>query len=120
MNIKGNTILITGGATGIGFALAEEFVNAGNQVIICGRRDQKLKEAKEKIPSIHIKKCDLSKKKEREELYNWVRMNFKEVNILVNNAGIQREIDFRKGSYALLNGDSEIEINLIAPIHLSS
>jgi len=38
MKIKGNTILITGGATGIGFALAEAFVKAGNKVIICGRK----------------------------------------------------------------------------------
>ncbi len=49
MKIKGNTILITGGATGIGFALAEALVKAGNRVIICDRRQAKLEEAKDLV-----------------------------------------------------------------------
>ena len=51
MNVKGNTVLITGGATGIGLALVKEFVNAGNKVIICGRRQDKLDEAKTLYPA---------------------------------------------------------------------
>lgn len=120
MELSGNTILITGGATGIGFALAEEFVNSGNEVIICGRREHKLKEAKSKIPNLHIKVSDLSKEKERESLYHWAVSNFKNVNVLVNNAGIQRTIDLRKGTSELLKGENEVEINLTAPIHLSA
>ena len=120
MKIKGNTILITGGATGIGFALAQAFVREGNEVIICGRREQKLKEAKSKLPQIHTRVCDLSKEKEREELYNWVKSNFKDLNILVNNAGIQRMVDFKKGISNLSAGENEIDINLTAPIHLSA
>jgi short-subunit dehydrogenase involved in D-alanine esterification of teichoic acids len=49
MNIKGNTVLITGGATGIGFALADAFLMAGNTVIICGRRLEKLDAARNNI-----------------------------------------------------------------------
>jgi len=120
MQIRGNTILITGGATGIGFSLAEAFVKAGNEVIICGRRAHKLEEAKDKLPQIHTKICDLSKEKERKLLYDWVRSNFKDINVLVNNAGIQRMIDFKKGTYDLVNGEDEIEINLKAYIYLSA
>ena len=120
MQIRGNTILITGGATGIGFSLAEAFVKAGNEVIICGRREHKLEEAKDKLPQIHTKICDLSKEKERKLLYDWVRSNFKDINVLVNNAGIQRMIDFKKGTYDLVNGEDEIEINLKAYIYLSA
>jgi len=120
MQIRGNTILITGGATGIGFSLAEAFVKAGNEVIICGRRAHKLEEAKDKLPQIHTKICDLSKEKERKLLYDWVRSNFKDINVLVNNAGIQRMIDFKKGTYDLVNGEDEIEINLMAYIYLSA
>jgi uncharacterized oxidoreductase len=120
MKTTGNIILITGGATGIGFSLAEVFVNAGNEVIICGRRENKLKEAKNKLPQIHTKVCDLSQEKERESLYKWVNSHFKNLNILINNAGIQRMVNLRKGTRDLLNDEDEIEINLTAPINLSA
>jgi uncharacterized oxidoreductase len=120
MKTSGNTILITGGATGIGFSLAEAFVKNGNEVIICGRRENKLEEAKSKLPQIHTKRCDLSKEKEREMLYEWTSSNFKNLNILVNNAGIQRMLDFKKGTQDLFSGEDEIEINLKAYIHLSA
>ena len=120
MKTSENTILITGGATGIGFSLAQEFVKAGNEVIICGRRENKLEEAKRKLPQIHTKACDLSKEEERKELYEWVRSNFENINILVNNAGIQRSIDFKKGTDELFGGEDEIETNLKAYIHLSA
>lgn len=120
MKISGNTILITGGATGIGFALAEAFVREGNEVIICGRRKDKLRRAKDKLPQIHAKVCDLSKGKERRALYNWISSNFKGLNILINNAGIQRMVDFKKGIPYLAEGENEIDINLTAPIYLSS
>ncbi len=120
MKINGNTILITGGATGIGFELAQAFVKEGNDVIICGRRENKLRDAKSKLPQIHTRVCDLSKEKEREALYNWVKSDFKDINILVNNAGIQRMIDFKKGISELSAGEDEIDINLKAYIYLSA
>lgn len=119
MKIKGNTVLITGGATGIGFSLAEHFINSGNEVIICGRRENKLKKAKRKLPKIHIKVCDVTKPNERKSLYNWVISNFNNINILINNAGIQRIVDLKKSSHKP-KGEDEIDINLKAPIYLST
>jgi uncharacterized oxidoreductase len=116
----GNTILITGGATGIGLALAEVLLKERNEVVICGRREHKLLEAKEKLPKIHIRKCNIADTEERKALFDWTTASFSNLNILVNNAGIQREIDFRKGTADLLNGENEIETNLQAPIHLSA
>jgi uncharacterized oxidoreductase len=120
MRIKNNTVLITGGATGIGLALAEALINAGNTVIICGRRQSKLEEAKRKLPQIHIRICDVSKEAERKSLFDWVKDNFKNLNVLVNNAGIQRMVDLKKGIRDLTSGENEIEINLEAPIYLSA
>lgn len=114
MKTKENSILITGGATGIGFALAKAFIDEGNEVTICGRRVDKLKEAKSKIPQLHTIKCDISKAEERECLNNSI-----DVNILINNAGILRMIDIKKGLSSLI-GESEIETNLVAPIQLSA
>lgn len=119
MKISGNTILITGGATGIGFALAEEFVKANNKVIICGRREEKLREAKNKIPELIIKTCDISKSKNREELFLWIVSNYPDINILVNNAGIQIMRDLKTGKKDLKEDEDETDINLKAPIHLA-
>jgi uncharacterized oxidoreductase len=119
MKTSGNTILITGGATGIGLALAKAFVKAGNEVIICGRREHKLLDAQKKLPGITIIECDVSQETERQKLYEWTITNFKSTNILVNNAGIQREVNFRDGARSL-SDNAEIAINLIAPIHLSA
>lgn len=120
MQTTRNTILITGGSTGIGLALAEAFVKAGNEVLICGRRESRLQEAKQRIPQLHTRVCDIGKKAEREALYQWATSGFPSINMLVNNAGIQKEIDFRTGAAGLSDEESEIDINLTASIHLSA
>ena len=120
MKTKGNTALITGGATGIGFALAEILVNTGNRVIICGRREEKLKEARNKLPQLQTTKCDVSNEKEREALYEWIKSNFPDLNILINNAGVQRVINLKEGSKGLSADENEIETNFVAPIFLAA
>jgi uncharacterized oxidoreductase len=120
MRISGNAILITGGATGIGLALAEAFQRKGNEVIICGRREDKLIQAKKKLSQLQTMKCDVADLESREHLYNWVVGNHKDINILINNAGIQKQIDFKKGTIDLKDKENEIDINLQAPVHLSS
>jgi len=119
MELSGNTILITGGATGVGYALAESFLEAGNEVIICGRRERKLLEAQKKHSKFRIKACDISDRADRVNLVEWIGAEFSELNILVNNAGIQRDIDFAKGASEFLSGENEIRINLEAPIVLT-
>ena len=120
MKTSDNTVLITGGATGIGFALAEALVNAGNKVLICGRRTAKLEEARQKLPQIQVRQCDLSRKEDRESLYNWVKDEYEDLNMLVNNAGVQRAIDLKKGASDLLRGEDEVQVNFVAPIYLSA
>ena len=90
MNITGNKMLITGGATGIGFGLTQRFIREGNTVIICGRREAVLQEAADKLPGLITKVCDLAIDTERTELYNWIATNHSDTNVLVNNAGIQQ------------------------------
>ena len=118
MKTSKNTVLITGGGTGIGFALAEALMKADNQVIICGRREAKLKEAHRKLPQIHYKVCDVSDERQRKALVSWVSKNFKDFNVLINNAGIQRMMDFTSGRSDHRAGDDEVDINLKAPVRL--
>jgi uncharacterized oxidoreductase len=119
MNISGNTILITGGTSGIGLAFAEEFLKEGNKVIITGRREDRLNEIKSRLPEIAIKVSDVADAAQRIELAKWVEQNHPETNILMNNAGIQLITDFTKDT-DLSRIQSEIETNFIAPVHLSS
>lgn len=120
MRVENNTILITGGATGIGFALAKQFLAANNTVIICGRREAVLEAAKQKLPELQTRVCDLNRADERESLAKWIVENFPNLNILINNAGIQREFRVKEPSVAAdFVNENEIETNLTAPIHLT-
>ncbi|EPZ49059.1 SDR family oxidoreductase [Alicyclobacillus acidoterrestris] len=119
MKMEGNTILITGGASGIGLAFAERFLEAGNDVIICGRREDKLQAAKQKYPALHTRVCDVSKPADREALYTYVTSEFPELNVLVNNAGIQQRVDVLCATRDWNDYSQEIAANLEGPIHLT-
>jgi uncharacterized oxidoreductase len=119
METKGNTVLITGGSTGIGFGFAKRLVELGNTVIICGRRKEKLEEAENAIPEIHTVRCDISNELDRRQLFSQVTREYPDLNILINNAGIQRRVDFTKGTQDLGDADQEIEINFKAQIHVT-
>src|SRR5215213_1612779 len=118
MNLNGNTILITGGAAGIGWTFAERFLAEGNEVIICGRRADRLAQAKEKYPHIHTRVCDVAQEAERVALFEWATGEFPALNVLVNNAGIQRRVNLAEVE-DWERTRSEIAINFDAPVHLS-
>jgi len=118
MKIAKNKILITGGASGIGLGLTEKFISENNTVIICGRRESILKEVSAKYPSVITKVCDLSNEEERFELFNWIAKNHPDLNVLVNNAGIQNWIGVSDNDFYEKAND-EIAINITAPLHLT-
>ena len=120
MKMNENTILITGGAMGIGYSMARYFHERGNTLIICGRREDRLAQAGKALQGIHTFKCDVANPDDRNALFEYVKNNFPKVNILINNAGVQRDIDLTKGHDDLNNGDSEIRINFEAPVYLSA
>jgi uncharacterized oxidoreductase len=119
MRLSGNSVLITGGATGIGYAMAEAFLSAGSEVIICGRRDERLQRALKSHPALHVRSCDVARAADRLALVEWVTTKFGRLNVLINNAGVQRDIDFTKGIGEFEAGENEITINLEAPVVLS-
>ena len=119
MKLSNNKILITGGATGIGLGLTERFIRENNTVIICGRRETVLKEVKERFPSVITKVCDLSVEADRIELYNWVSENHADLNVLVNNAGIQNWMNISDSDF-YAKAANEININVLAPVHLAT
>ncbi len=119
MKTTGQTVLITGGASGIGLALAERFLAAGNEVIAVGRRRGKLDEAKAKHPALHTRVCDVAEPAERVALRDWAIREFPALSVLINNAGIQQRLD-AKAPQAWDAMRAELAINLDAPIHLAN
>ena len=82
MQLTNNKILITGGASGIGLGLTERFIQEGNTVIICGRREAVLKEVADKHNNVITKVSDLSTEGGRVELYNWVAANHPDLTVI--------------------------------------
>src|SRR5665213_478437 len=119
MKLSGNTIFITGGTSGLGLAFAERFLELGNKVIICGRREDRLNHLKEKHPGLITYSFDVSNSSQRENIADTIINEHPDVNILMNNAGIQLVADLTK-PVNMDNIISEIETNLTAPIHLGS
>ncbi|MCX6292892.1 MAG: SDR family NAD(P)-dependent oxidoreductase [Sphingobacteriales bacterium] len=119
MNLSNNKILITGGGSGIGLGLAERFVQEGNTVIICGRRQDVLENVAQNIPGIIIYNCDLSDEKQRIDLFEWIKAEHNDLNMLINNAGIQQWTNIDdEDFYSRIK--QEIMINVETPVHLTS
>jgi len=119
MKLSNNTILITGGASGIGLGLTERFIQENNTVIICGRHEEALNEAAAQFPLVITKVCDLSIESERVELFDWVSANHPELNVLVNNAGIQNWMNVDDENF-YEKANAEVTTNILAPMQLTN
>lgn len=95
MQTKNKIAIVTGGGSGLGFAIAKKFVENGITTIIAGRDEEKLKKAKEQLgDQCHAKICDVSDLGSIPAFVNEVIKEFGQVNILVNNAGINQKKEF--------------------------
>lgn len=91
MKFKDRVVLITGASSGIGEAAAIEFAKNGSNVILVGRRKEKLIEVEKKLSKYHVSTlvcpCDVSNKSQVKEMCKTVLEKFDRIDILVNNAG---------------------------------
>ncbi len=120
MILTGNTVLITGGSSGIGLALAKQFLKLKNNVIVTGRNEDKLQQIKDDLPGIEIFAGDLSERNSLDELVLFVEEKHSGVNILVNNAAIQYNYHFADEQNLTYKIDYEIATNLATPIKLTA
>jgi uncharacterized oxidoreductase len=119
MKLTNNTLLITGGGTGIGLAMASAFLERGNQVLICGRRTEKLKDARRALPGLQTYRCDVSDAGDQQRLLDSIRADGYQVNVLVNNAAIMRKYDLTDAQ--TLDAGTvmmDLKTNLAAPIEM--
>jgi len=120
MQITANTILITGGSSGIGRALAEAFHKLGNQVIVVARREALLESLVERNPGMKSLALDVRDPEKLKAFALEIARTFPSLNVLINNAGIMRLENLNKVSIDLTDAQAIIETNLLTPIHLTA
>ncbi len=118
MQTKEKKVLITGGGSGIGLALAKSFLNAGSKVIVCGRNLEKLEKVKQELSSIEIIQCDVTSDEQIKALLHKCKEDFDGIDILINNAGIFHIFDYKNGDLDIDQQVKEIDINLNGPIKM--
>jgi uncharacterized oxidoreductase len=118
MKLKNNTVLITGGSSGIGLELSKVLIQKGNKVIICGKSNERLVAAKNMIPQLITYQCNLADSQECNDFAGKITENHPDLNILINNAAIVNKIDFINDENAIELAENEYQTNLIAPIRL--
>ncbi|HEY0612883.1 MAG TPA: SDR family NAD(P)-dependent oxidoreductase [Chitinophaga sp.] len=119
MNIKNKKVLVTGGGSGIGFAIAKAFADKGNQVILFGRTEDRLKGAAAQLPNASYIVGDVTSENDVLQLVKQVKENYGSLDILVNNAGTGRPqpLDASQGIYE--TAKFEIEINYLSVLRLT-
>ncbi len=118
MKLNNNKILITGATSGIGRELAERFCKLDNQIIAVGRNEIRLEELAKFDNRITSFKCDISSQSELDRLITFIKQEHKDLNVLINNAGIQYDETLLDETYNLQKIEDEISTNLTAPIKL--
>ncbi len=120
MNLTGNTILITGGGSGIGRGLAEALQALGNQVIIAGRRQSMLDETTAANPGMKSMSLDVESPDAIRTFAAKVVAEFPDLNMLINNAGIMRAEKLASQATDLADAEAIVTTNLLGPIRLTA
>ena len=120
MNLSGNTILITGGSSGIGLEMAKEFLKRKNKVIITGRNEAKLQKAKELLGEVTTIQSDVSSSSDVEKLYQQVSKDFPDLNLLINNAGIMWSINLQNHKHPPAELTKEFDVNVKGTIWMNN
>ncbi|MBN8944683.1 MAG: SDR family NAD(P)-dependent oxidoreductase [Rhizobiales bacterium] len=120
MQMTGNTILVTGGTSGIGRALAEAFHDRGNRVIITGRRQSLLEEIAADRPGLVAMPLDLDDPLALTHLASHVRAGFPELNMLIANAGISRAEDMAAGGWDASDARAIVETNIMGVLRVTA
>lgn len=119
MQLRNKTILITGGATGIGFGFAQDLIEQGNRVIITGRRLDKLQEAQNALPGLLYFACDVSDPDAIDELFVKLKDEGVILDVVFNNAGVLELWDIQTQTIASKDIFTKINTNLSGPVAIT-
>lgn len=118
MQTSGNTVLITGGGSGIGLSLTKAFLNQGNKVIICGRTLEKLEKVKADYPGLEIIQCDVQDDEQIKAMLEKCNSEYGGIDVLVNNAGVFESFSYTGEPFPIEKQMREINIDFSAPIRM--
>ncbi len=118
MKLSGNTVLITGGTSGIGYEFAAQLLQRDNTVIVTGRDMRRLRDAEKRLPGIHVAQSDVSNADAIRLLFSRVIERFPRLNMLINNAGVMRRISFLDRRIDLEDVSREIETDLVGTVRM--
>lgn len=120
MKITGNTVFISGGSAGIGFAIAEKLSGTGNRVIINGRNGGRLQEAVKKLGgNVAALEGDISRFEERIRLADLLKKDYPETNMIINNAGLGYAYLLGANAHAYEKARDEMNTNYLSVIHFT-
>jgi uncharacterized oxidoreductase len=121
MKTTGNTILITGGGSGIGRGFAEAFHALDNKVIIAGRRANVLAETAAANPGMETIQLDTSNAESILGAAAELKTRYPELNVVINNAGVQKVLDFNAdGAHSEADWQQEIQTNIAGILRMTS
>ena len=118
MQMTGNTVLITGGGSGIGRGLAEAFHGLGNQVVIAGRRREVLEKVTAANPKMRSAVLDIENAEDIKRFAAGVKREFPALNVVIHNAGIARPEKLAQGETA--DAEAMVATNVLGPIRLNA
>jgi len=116
MKLNNNVILITGGTSGIGLALAQRLADMDNQVIVLGRTQTKLDRVLKENPGLVGYQADVSDVATLADLPAWIQTNYPQLNMVINSAGIMRAYDLLDPDVSVAALTAEVQTNLIGTI----
>ncbi len=119
MKNSGNTILITGGTAGIGLELVRQFYQLNNRLIVTSSNAENLEKLKITFPSILTIVCNLASESDVKVLVNTCLSQHTDINILINNAGVQYNYDWKTEVNGFQKIANEVALNLTSPMQLA-
>jgi uncharacterized oxidoreductase len=119
MNISNKTVLITGGGSGIGLAIAQALTEKGNRIVLVGRNEAKLRQAVAQVPGAATIAADITNGADLTRLAQQVQTDFGDLSVLINNAGQAAAYQLTAGADAFKKASAEIATNYLAMIRLT-
>lgn len=118
MKLRDRTVLITGGTSGIGYALVKHLASRNKNIIVIARNPVHLEKIRSEIPNVYTYRCSLGNKIDLEETFSEITSKHPDISVVVNNAGIQETPTFLDKDFNFDSIENEINVNLTAPIRI--